>query len=158
MNDWKCCKKGCWKYAQCKVCMNFFEVQAQDIENRWETIYVAPYVKYHIFVMYISICFWHITYLWYLYIFCLRYLGERHHGVKSCLNSGFEKLAGIVVQEKSPRNHRGKYNDGPEIKQNQPKSLQNFRHFKKIKPKDTSVDVAISASLIPTKTLFFHQR
>ena len=76
--------------------------------------------------------------------FCLKYLGEGHHGVESCLNSGFEKLAGIVVQEKSPRNHRGKYNDGPEMK--------------KIKPEDTSVDVAISASLIPTKTLlFYHQ-
>ena len=47
------------------------------------------------------------------------YLGERHHGVKSCLNSGFEKLACIVVQEKSPRNDRGKYNNGPGAK-NQP--------------------------------------
>ena len=35
--------------------MNFFEVQVGDIENRWETIYGAPFVKYHIFVMYINL-------------------------------------------------------------------------------------------------------
>ena len=87
---------------------------------------------------------------------CLRYLGERHHGIKGCLNSGFEKLAGIVVQEKSPRNHRSKYNNGPEIRwstklSTNPVGFSFDQSKRKVKPKDTSVDVAISTALIPTK-------
>jgi hypothetical protein len=41
-------------------------------------------------------------------------LSERHHRVEGGLHGGLEKLAGVVVEEETPRDHRGKHYNAPE--------------------------------------------
>ncbi len=41
-------------------------------------------------------------------------LSERHHGVEGGLHGGLEKLASVVMQEETTRDHRGKHYNAPE--------------------------------------------